>query len=246
MKTIILAAGYATRLWPLTLNKPKPLLPIGKKLMIEHILTRLEDIKNINDIYIVTNTKFVRNFKAWKKNYRGRKRISVIDDGMKALEDRRGSIGDIIFSIDKKNIATDIVVVAGDNIFDFNLTGFIKNARVNSPSATIGLFDIGDIKFAGEYGIVALDRSCRITSFKEKPKQPKSTLAAMCLYYFPKQKIRLLKKYKADGNPLDLAGSFIKWLSRKEPVYGFIFKGRWLDIGDKKSLKRAQSIKWEK
>ncbi len=246
MKTIILAAGYATRLWPLTLNKPKPLLKVGKKLMIEHILTRLENIKDINDIYIVTNTKFVGNFKVWKKSYPSRKRISVIDDGMKALEDRRGSIGDMIFSINKKNIATDILVIAGDNIFDFNLTGFIKSAKVNSPSATIGLFDIGDIKFAREYGIVALDKSCRIISFKEKPKQPKSTLAAMCLYYFPKQKIRLLRKYEADGNPLDLAGSFIKWLSHKEPVYGYIFKGRWLDIGNKRALKRAQSIKWEK
>lgn len=246
MKTIILAAGYATRLWPLTLDMPKPLLPVGKRPIIEHILARLEGIKDINDIYVVTNTKFVRNFKDWKKSYHNGKRISVIDDEMKTLEDRRGSIGDVIFSIDKESIATDILVIAGDNIFDFNLTDFIKSAKANSPSATIGLFDIGDIRFAGEYGIVTLDKSCRIASFKEKPKEPKSTLAAMCLYYFPKQKIRLLKKYKADGNPLDLAGSFIKWLSRKEPVYGYIFKGRWLDIGDKRSLKRAKSIKWGK
>ena len=246
MKTIILAAGYATRLWPLTLNTPKPLLRVGKKPMIEHIFASLENIKYINDIYIVTNTKFVRNFKDWKKSYRGGKKISVIDDGMKALKDRRGSIGDIIFSIDKRNITTDILVIAGDNVFDFDLTDFIKNAKANSPSTTIGLYDVGSIKLAKEYGIVALDKSCKITSFKEKPKQPKSTLAAMCLYCFPKQKIRLLKKYKRDGNPLDLAGSFIRWLSRKEPVYGHIFKGKWLDIGDKKSLKRSQSIKWKK
>jgi len=246
MKTIILAAGYATRLWPLTLNTPKPLLKVRKKPMIEYILTRLENIKDINDIYIVTNTKFVRNFKDWKKSYQSQKRISVIDDGMKTLEDRRGSIGDIIFSIDKKSITTDTLVIAGDNIFDFNLADFIKNAKANSPSATIGLFDVGNIRLAKEYGIVMLDKSREIIAFEEKPKQPKSTLAAMCLYYFPKQKIGLLKRYKADGNPLDLAGSFIKWLSRKEPVYGYIFKGRWLDIGDRKSLKRAQSIKWKK
>ena len=246
MKTIILAAGYATRLWPLTLNVPKPLLPVGKKLMIEHIFAGLEDIKDVKDVYVVTNTKFVKNFKDWKKNYYSSKRISVIDDGMKTPEDRRGSIGDIIFSISKKKIDTDILVIAGDNIFDFNLVDFIKSAKEKSPSATIGLFDIGDVKFAKEYGIVALDKSRKITSFKEKPKHPKSTLAAMCLYYFPKQKIRHLKKYKADGNPLDLAGSFIKWLSDKESVYGYTFIGTWLDIGDKKSLKRAQNLKWKK
>ena len=246
MKTIILAAGYATRLWPLTLNMPKPLLPIGKKPMVEHILLRLEGIEKARDIYIVTNTKFVKNFKDWKNNYRSGKKISIIDDGMKTLEDRRGSIGDIIFSINKKKIDTDILVIAGDNIFDFNLSDFISRAKENSPSATIGLFDVGDIRSAKEYGIVALDKKCKITLFQEKPKQPKSTLAAMCLYYFPKQKIRLLKKYKVDGNPLDLAGSFIKWLSRKESVYGYTFAGRWLDIGDKKSLKRAQNLKWKK
>ncbi len=246
MKTIILAAGYATRLWPLTLNVPKPLLLIGGKPMVEHILSRLECVEEIKDVYVVTNTKFVKNFKDWKKSYKGGKRISIIDDGMKTLEQRRGSIGDIIFSINKKKVDTDILVIAGDNIFDFNLNDFIMSAKKNSPKATIGLFDVGDINSAKEYGIVALDKHCKITSFKEKPKQPKSTLAAMCLYYFPKQKIRLLKKYKADGNPLDLAGSFIKWLSGKESVYGYTFTGRWLDIGDKKSLKRAQKLKWKK
>ncbi len=246
MKTIILAAGYATRLWPLTLNVPKPLLPIGKRPMIEHILASIDGIKGINDVYIVTNTKFVSNFKDWKKSYISKNRISVIDDRMKTLEERRGSIGDIIFSIDKKRIEADTLVIAGDNIFDFDLTDFIKTAKKNSPNATIGLFDIGDIKFVKEYGIVVLDKACRITSFEEKPKHSQSTLAAMCLYYFPKQKLKLLKKYESDGNPLDLAGSFIKWLSRKEPVYGYTFTGQWFDIGDKKSLKRAQKLKWTK
>ena len=244
MKTIILAAGYATRLWPLTLNMPKPLLPVGKRPMLEHIISRLERIKQISDIYIVTNTKFVRNFKDWKKAYKSKKRISVIDDGMKTLEDRRGSIGDTIFSINRKKITTDILVIAGDNIFDFSLNDFIRSSVLNSPYATIGLFDIKDINLAREYGIVSLDKSCRIRSFMEKPKKPKSTLAAMCLYYFPKEKLKLIKKYKSEGNPLDLAGSFIRWLSLKETVYGYVFKGRWLDIGDKKSLKRAQSLKW--
>ncbi len=244
MKVIILAAGYATRLWPLTLDKPKPLLPIGKRPILEHILSSLKSVKGVTDIYVITNTKFVKNFQEWKKGYKAGKKIHVIDDKMKTLEDRRGSIGDTIFAITNKKISSDILVIAGDNIFDFNLKDFIKRCALNSPSATVGLFDVRDKKLAGEYGIVSVDKNLRITSFAEKPKKPESTLAAMCLYYFPAEKIKLLKGYKREGNPLDLAGSFIKWLSCKETVYGYIFKGRWLDIGDKKSLKKAQSLKW--
>jgi glucose-1-phosphate thymidylyltransferase len=244
MKAIILAAGYATRLWPLTLDKPKPLLPVGGKPIIDHIIKRLEKINGLSEIHIVSNTKFVSAFMQWKKNYKCKKKIFVTDDGMKTLDERRGSIGDTIFTVEKRKINTDILVVAGDNLFDFDLDAFINQARLNSQNASIGLFDIKDKKLAKEYGIVSLNKDLTIASFEEKPSKPKTTLAAMCLYYFPKDKIRLIKKYKADGHPLDLAGSFIKWLSQRENVYGHVFKGRWLDIGDKKSLKKAQSIKW--
>lgn len=246
MKALILAAGYATRLWPLTLNKPKPLLLIGKKPMVEHILSMVNVINDINHIYIITNSKFVKNFKDWKKSYRTKKRISVIDDGMKTLKERRGSIGDILFAIDNKRIKDDLVVVAGDNIFDFSITDFIEKSKKNSPSVTIGLFDIKNKILAKQYGVVALDGDSKITSFEEKPKKPKSTLAAMCLYYFPKEELKLIKKYKREKNPLDLAGFFIRWLSKRENVYGYIFKGRWLDIGNKSSLKKANRINWER
>lgn len=246
MKVVILAAGYATRLWPLTLDKPKPLLPVAGKPMIEYIIDRIKNEKAISDIYVVTNTKFVKHFTQWKKTYSCKKKISVVDDKMKSLKDKRGSIGDIIYTIDNKKIKTDTLVIAGDNIFDFSLGDFIKQSQKKSPNATIGLFDVGNKRLAKEYGIVAVDKERKITSFKEKPKNPKSTLAAMCLYYFPKEKLRLIKKYKTDGNPLDLAGSFIKWLSKNEDVYAHTFKGIWLDIGDKSSLKRAQKTKWRR
>jgi glucose-1-phosphate thymidylyltransferase len=244
MKAIILAAGYATRLWPLTLDRPKPLLAVGKKPIIEHITGKLSRIPGLDAIYIVTNSKFVDAFTKWNAGYKTKKKIYIIDDGMKTLDERRGSIGDAIFVIEEKKIKTDILVVAGDNIFDFSLNDFIKKSKSHLPSATIGLFDVKDKKLAREYGIVALHGDGAIASFQEKPAKPQSTLAAMCLYYFPKNKIGLLEKYKSENNPLDLAGSFIKWLSDKEPVYGYIFNGRWLDIGDKKSLKKAQSVKW--
>jgi glucose-1-phosphate thymidylyltransferase len=245
MKAIILAAGYATRLWPLTLNMPKPLLPIGDKAMLEHIMEKLEAVKGIDEILIVTNSNFVKNFKEWKRSYKTEKKVSIIDDGINTPNQRRGAIGDVIFVIGRKHINSDTLVVAGDNIFDFGLEEFIKKGKANLPFATIGLFDIGALSLANKYGIVGLNGSNIIASFQEKPKNPKSTLAAMCLYYLPKRKLPLLKEYKDDGNPLDMAGSFISWLSERERVYGHTFKGVWFDIGDKKSLKQAQGIKWD-
>ncbi|NQT94857.1 MAG: nucleotidyltransferase family protein [Candidatus Omnitrophica bacterium] len=246
MKVLILAAGYATRLWPLTLNRPKPLLTIQNRPILEHIIQRLKTIDEIDEILVVTNTKFVKNFKEWKKKRKGKNKISVVDDGMKKVDDRRGAIGDIIFTIKKKKITSDLLVIAGDNIFDFDIDGFVRSAKEKYPFATIGVFDIKNKSLASKYGIVTLDKSSRILSFAEKPKKPKSTLAAMCLYYIPGERLKFFNKYKLEGNSLDLAGSFIKWLSGKEEVYGYIFRGRWLDIGDKRSLKRAENLKWGK
>ncbi|NQT89760.1 MAG: nucleotidyltransferase family protein [Candidatus Omnitrophica bacterium] len=244
MKVLILAAGYATRLWPLTLNRPKPLLPIGRKSILDHILARVSCVKGIDEILIITNSKFVKNFKKWKKVSKVKQKISIVDDGMVDLDERRGSIGDIIFAVKKKRIRSDLLVIAGDNLFDFNIDDFVEKSRKRAPSASIGLYRVGNKALAKQYGIVGLDKNSKIRSFQEKPKRPKSDLAAMCLYYFPGKKLSMLKKYQAEGNPLDLAGGFIKWLSERQNVYGYIFEGRWVDIGDKRSLKKAQKMNW--
>lgn len=244
MKALILAAGYATRLWPLTFNRPKPLLPVQKKPILEYIIAKLKVIETIDEIFIITNSRFVKDFADWKDNFRDQRRISIIDDGMVKLEERRGSVGDIIFAIEEKNIDSDLLVVGGDNLFDFKIDNFIKEGKENSPSATAGLYDVKSLTMAKRYGIVELNGNSKIVSFEEKPKKPKSALAAICLYYFPGKKLPLFKRYRSEGYPLDLAGRFIKWLSEREAVYGYIFKGRWVDIGDKNSLKKAQRICW--
>lgn len=246
MMVLILAAGYATRLWPLTLNRPKPLLPIQGKPILEYIIEKLKGIRTIDVIFIITNSKFVRNFIEWKKRFKSKRRISIIDDGMVKLGERRGSIGDIIFAVKKRRIDSDLLVIAGDNLFDFKIDNFIKEGKRNSPCATAGLYDVKDFALAKKYGVVELDKNSKIVSFEEKPKRPKSTLAAMCLYYLPRDKLPLLKRYQTEGHPLDLAGRFIKWLSEREAVYGYIFKGTWVDIGDKNTLRKAQRITWAK
>lgn len=241
MKALILAAGYATRLWPLTLDTPKPLLAVKNKPIIEYITKKIEKIEKIDKVYVVTNTKFVKNFESWKNSYKTNKQVIVIDDLMKTVDQRRGSIGDIIYSIEAEDIKDDLLIVAGDNLFNFYLDDFIKFSISHKPYATIGLFNIGDKELAKQYGIAAIDKDAKITAFVEKPKMPPSTLAAMCLYFIPKGKLTSIKAYRDQGLPLDFSGNFIEWLSRRESVFGFSFKGMWMDIGDKKSLEAAQS-----
>ena len=240
MKALILAAGYATRLWPLTLNRPKPLLPIKNKPIIEYSIDKIKKFIELNKIYVVTNTKFVKIFKKWASGYKIDKQVHIIDDEMKTVNERRGSIGDILYSIESENIKEDLLVIAGDNLFNFSLDGFMKFSISHKPCVTVGLFNVGDKRLARQYGIAAIDGDARISSFIEKPKEPPSTLAAMCLYFIPAAKFALIEEYKQQGLPLDLAGNFIEWLSKKEPVYGYTFEGIWLDIGDKKSLKYAK------
>jgi len=240
MKVLLLAAGYATRLYPLTLNTPKPLLPVANRPVLEFILDIIEPLEEVDEIFIVTNRKFYKNFADWKKGFSSSKKIVVIDDGTKTNEDRLGATGDIEFVIKKGNLKADLLVLAGDNIFRTDLSDFIKFSVSKRPSVSIGLYDVKDLQLAKKYGIVSLDNDKRIIEFKEKPKAPASTLAAKCLYFFPKEKLGIIEEYLNAGYKGDAPGYFLEWLSKKESVFGYVFKGeRWFDIGDKKSYEEA-------
>lgn len=241
MKALLLAAGYATRLYPLTLNQPKPLLPVAGRPVMEFILDIIRPLKEINEIFVVTNQKFYGNFEKWKSGLTsGSKKITIVNDHTASDKDRLGATGDIEFVIREKKISEDLLVMAGDNIFKADLTGFINFSVSKRPSVSIGLYDVKDLKLAGRYGVVSLDRHGRITEFKEKPEKPDSTLAAKCLYFFPAGKLDIVKEYLRTGFLKDAPGYFIEWLSRKEPVFGYVFKDeRWFDIGDKASYEEA-------
>jgi glucose-1-phosphate thymidylyltransferase len=241
MKALILAAGYAVRLYPLTKEFPKPLLKVGGRPIIEHIIDKLEAVADIDEIIIVTNSKFISSFRQWSTGLKTKKRISLVDDLTVNLSDKRGAIGDMDFAINKKRVKADLLVVGGDNIFDADLRAFYAFAKENKPYPVIGVYDINDIHEATKYGIVKLDSRNRIVDFKEKPKAPKSTLVAMCLYFFPKEKIKLISKYlKSKAHKSDATGFYIDWLRREGPVYGCIFSGRWYDIGDRKFYDKAK------
>lgn len=240
VKALILAAGYATRLYPLTMNKPKPLLPVAGKPVLEFILDIVEPLREVGEVFIVTNEKFYGHFKKWNVQYSSSKKIVIVNDGTKTNEDRIGATGDIELVIREKHVKDDLLVLAGDNIFRSTLDKFIDFSLSKRPSISVGLYDVGDLELAKKYGIVSLGSSGRIIEFKEKPLAPTSTLAAKCLYFFPKEKLGIAKEYLSTGLTKDAPGYFLQWLSEKEAIFGYVFEdGKWFDIGDRESYEEA-------
>ncbi len=244
MNVIILAAGYATRLYPLTLDKAKPLLEVAGKPMIEWVLDNLTDVPNLETIYIVTNDKFANDFQTWAARYQDRQpalQLKIINDGSKSDDDKLGAIGDISFVITRENLAqSDLLIIAGDNLFNESLRGFVNYAK--KTVATVGIYDIGDLEAIKKYGNMTIDSNSTITHFEEKPEKPRSTLAALAVYYYSREAAALLTTYLAAGNNPDQPGRFVQWLYQRKPVKTFQIKGKWLDIGSKETLEEANEI----
>ena len=239
MKALILAAGYATRLYPLTKEYPKPLLEVKNKPIIDYIVEKLESLDQASEIIVVTNSKFIAKFKKWKNSVKINKPITLVDDLTRSNADRLGAIGDINFVINKKRLKEDLLVIGGDNLFSGGLKRFLSAAIRNKPSATIGLYKLKGLKDASRYGVAKLDKRSRVIDFAEKPAKPKSRLVAMCLYYIPGRCLRLIGDYMRIKNKADATGNYIDWLKDRVDTYGVIFKGSWYDIGDFKYLNAA-------
>lgn len=238
MHAIILAAGYATRLYPLTKDKPKPLLDVAGKPIIEHIIRKLEQIEAVDRIYVVTNARFEQHFREWLKNFLTSKPIEIINDGTTSNEGRLGALGNIHSLINEKNLNDDIIVVAGDNLFELSLAD-VHNFFKKRKSNVIVLHDVQDLDLAKQYGIVEVDSNKLVVNFVEKPINPKSTLASTGIYIFPKKTIELIKKYIAQGNNPDKTGNFIEWLHKREKVHSYVTEKKWYDIGSPEQLEKA-------
>lgn len=240
MKALILAAGYATRLYPLTLNKAKPLLMVGKKTMIDHVVDKINAIKGVDAIYVVTNQKFSEQFLEWAASRKGSVPIRVINDKTLSNDDRLGAVGDIALSIKEGKIDDDLLVVAGDNLFKLDLRNFVNFAREKTPSPSIAVYDIKKKDQASLYGVLEIDGDCKVTRFEEKPKEPKSTLVSTCIYFFPKPKLNLVDKYLSSSEKKDAPGNYIRWLAENSGIYGFAFEEAWYDIGSRASLEEVK------
>jgi glucose-1-phosphate thymidylyltransferase len=243
MNALILAAGYATRLYPLTLNKAKPLLEVAGKPMIDWVLDNLAPIPDLETVYVVTNNKFVKDFQAWADAYRQKRpvAIKVIDDGSTDDSDKLGAIGDICLAINRGDLTKDdLIIVAGDNLFSEPLTDFMQAAK--NSEAMLATYDVGDLEAIKKYSSITTDSEGVITRFEEKPPKPENTMAGIALYYFSRETIPLFTTYIAAGNNPDQPGRFIQWLYQRKPVKTYQIKGTWFDIGSKETLEEANQI----
>jgi glucose-1-phosphate thymidylyltransferase len=244
MNVLILAAGYATRLYPLTETKAKPLLEVAGKPMIEWVLDNLAPIPDIGTVYVVTNDKFARDFQAWADHYAKAQPeliFKIVNDGSRSDADKLGAIGDIRLVIDREELSSEpLIVVAGDNLFSESLAEFAAQAK--GSAATLAIYDVGDLEAIKKYASIQTDAAGVITHFEEKPAKPESTLTGIALYYFSPETLELFTTYIAAGNNPDQPGRFIQWLYTRRPVKTYQIKGTWYDIGSKETLEEANKI----
>ena len=244
MKVIILAAGYATRLHPLTLTQPKPLLLVGGKPMIQYVLDNLAPIAGIDRVYVVTNARFAGHFQAWADALRSRHfpcPLTVLNDGSTDDANKLGAIGDLHLVLTREQIEDDVIVVAGDNLFSKSLEGFGQFCREkNAP--VLAVYDVESLEEVKKHSVVAVDEHGRITRFEEKPARPTSTLVGIALYYYPRLALPLIRQYVAEGNNPDQPGRLVQWLYPRTAVYTWPLPGIWYDIGSKETLQEANRI----
>lgn len=240
MNALVLAAGYATRLRPLTDRTAKPLLPVGGRPMVDWIVEKIDEVGEIETIHVVTNARYTDDFRAWA-DARGDD-IAVHDDGTSSNDDRLGALGDVRFVVDRAELADDdLLVIAGDNLFDFSLADYVSWWRAKPDGSALGVLDVGSRELARLYGVVALDAEDQVTAFVEKPDDPPSTLAATATYIYRREHVPLLERYLAEGNSPDQPGNFVAWLHTREPVYGYRLEGEWFDIGNLDQLLEADN-----
>jgi glucose-1-phosphate thymidylyltransferase len=237
MKTIVLAAGYATRLYPLTENRAKGLLPVGGRPMLDWIADKVDEVDAVDELHVVTNARFAADIAAWARSRQGRLTPVAHDDGTTSNDDRLGAIGDIAFTVERGGLeGDDLLVVAGDNLFEFSLADYVDWWSGLGEASSIAVRDCGSLELARQYSIVELGPDGRVLSFVEKPQDPQSTLVSIATYVYHRAHVPLVANYLAEGNPPDQPGHLVAWLHSRRPVYAYRLEGDWFDVGDREQL----------
>ncbi|HAZ63888.1 MAG TPA: hypothetical protein DCZ72_09820 [Armatimonadetes bacterium] len=240
MQALILAAGYATRLHPLTLDRAKPLLPIAGRPLIEHILDRALEIDRLRGLHVVTNSRFYPDFEAWAAGYDTPVPLTIWDDGTSTNADRLGAIGDVGWMIEASGLDEDLLLLAGDNLFDFSLRPL---GRLFAKRGTaVGTYRIADPELVTRYSTVEVDASGRVTSYIEKPPHPTTDLVGISCYLLARAAVPRVAEYLATGGKPDAPGYLMEWLHTQIPVHAVEFSGLWFDVGDVASLTLADNI----
>lgn len=239
MKCLILAAGYATRLYPLTENFPKPLLKVGEKTILDWLVDDIAAAGLVDQYVVISNHKFVHHFEEWAATRK--EQISVVDDGTETNETRLGAVRDIQFAIDALKLDDDMLVIAGDNVLDFSLTHFIRYADSKQSSAIMRYYEAVEAKLR-KCGIVEIDSDDKIISMEEKPAEPKSHWCCPPFYYYTKADAKRIPQAIESGCGVDAPGSFIAWLATQTTVYAMEMPGSRYDIGNLESYNEVSSI----
>lgn len=239
MKCLILAAGYATRLYPLTENFPKPLLKVGEKTILDWLVDDIAGAGLVDEYVVISNHKFAHHFQEWASSRK--EQISVVDDGTETNETRLGAVRDIQFAIDSLKLDDDMLVIAGDNVLDFSLTHFIRYADEKKSSAIMRYYEPVEAKLR-KCGIVEIDAADKILSMEEKPSEPKSHWCCPPFYYYTKADAQRIPQAIESGCGVDAPGSFIAWLATQTTVFAMEMPGSRYDIGNLESYKEVSSI----
>ena len=237
MKCMILAAGYATRLYPLTENFPKPLLKVQDKTILDWMIDDIDTLGVIDEYVVISNHKFAHHFESWAKEKA--QKITVVDDGTESNETRLGAVKDIQFAIDKLNIDDDMLVIAGDNLLDFSLTKFISYAMDKKASCIMRYYEESEQKLL-KCGVVTIDENDKILNMTEKSPNPATHWCCPPFYFYTKEDAKLVKAGIEAGCGVDAPGSFAAWLSTKVPVYAMEMPGSRYDIGNLESYEKVQ------
>ena len=239
MKCLILAAGYATRLYPLTENFPKPLLKVGNKTILDWLVDDIAAAGLVDEYVVISNHKFAHHFEEWAESRK--EQISVVDDGTETNETRLGAVRDIQFAIDALKLDDDMLVIAGDNVLDFSLTHFIRYADSKQSSAIMRYYEPEEVKLR-KCGIVEIDTDDKIISMEEKPAEPKSHWCCPPFYFYTKADAKRIPDAIEQGCGIDAPGSFIAWLATQTTVYAMEMPGSRYDIGNLESYKQVSAI----
>ena len=239
MKCLILAAGYATRLYPLTENFPKPLLKVQNKTILDWLVDDIDTSGQVDEFVVISNHKYAHHFEAWAKTKT--QKVTVVDDGTESNESRLGAVKDIQFAMEKLGLDDDMLVIAGDNLLDFSLTGFVAYAQEKKASCLMRFYQ-PDKKILLKSGVVTVDETDRIIKMTEKSPDPETNWCCPPFYYYTSRDARLVEKGIAAGCGTDAPGSYIAWLCQHVPVYAMEMPGSRYDIGDLKSYEQVQKV----
>ena len=237
MKCLILAAGYATRLYPLTENFPKPLLKVGEKAILDWLVDDIDGIGFVDEYVVISNHKFAHHFDAWAKTKE--QKITVVDDGTSSNETRLGAVRDVQFAIDTLGIDDDMLVIAGDNVLDFSLTRFIEYAKKKGSSAVMRYFEPSEKKLQ-KCGVLTINENDLIVKMQEKPEIPESNWCCPPFYYYTKEDARRVGDGITAGCGTDAPGSYIAWLATVTEVYAMEMPGKRYDIGNLESYENVK------